>query len=51
VNYTNPYMPEYNGSPATKAYVDSINRTWTLSEYNAIQNKDPNVVYNITSLS
>jgi len=24
VNYTNPYMPEYNGSPATKAYVDAV---------------------------
>ena len=50
-NYTTPYMPTASYQPATKAYVDSINRTWTLSQYNAIQNKDPNVVYNITSLS
>ena len=54
VDYTNAYMPEYDWSPATKAYVDSINWVWTLSEYNALVNQwqiDPNKVYNITSLS
>lgn len=51
VDYTNPYMPIYAWSPATKAYVDSRNWVGTLSEYNAIVDKDPNVFYNITSLS
>ena len=51
VDYTNPYIPLYAWSPATKAYVDSRNWVWTLSEYNAIVDKDPNVFYNITSLS
>lgn len=32
VNYSTPYTPEYNGSPATKKYVDdSISNLWTAS--------------------
>ena len=50
-NYTTPYMPTAWYQPATKAYVDSINWTGTLSEYNALQSIDPDVVYNITSLT
>ena len=53
-NYVTPYMPTADYQPATKAYVDSINRTGTLSQYNALVNQwqiDPNKVYNITSLS
>ena len=49
--YTRAYMPTAWYQPATKAYVDSRNWVWTLSEYNAIVDKDPNVFYNITSLS
>ena len=50
-DYTTPYMPTAWYQPATKAYVDSRNWTWTLSQYNALQTIDPDVVYNITSLS
>ena len=43
VDYTNPYIPQYPWSPATKAYVDSVawwwswitnNTTWTTSTIN-----------------
>ena len=44
-------MPTQGYQPATKAYVDSRNWTGTLSQYNALQTIDPDVVYNITSLS
>lgn len=49
--YVNTYMPTQAYQPATKGYVDSRDWTWTLSEYNALQSIDPDVVYNITSLS
>ena len=49
--YTTPYMPTAPYQPTTKAYVDSRNWTWTLSEYNALTTIDPDVVYNITSLN
>lgn len=49
--YTTPYMPTAWYQPATKAYVDSRNWVWTLSEYNNLPSIDPNVFYNITSLS
>lgn len=35
-NYTTAYMPTQSYQPATKAYVDSINWTGTLSQYNAL---------------
>jgi hypothetical protein len=50
-DYTTPYMPTAPYQPTTKAYVDSRNWTWTLSEYNALTTIDPDVVYNITSLN
>lgn len=49
--YINAYMPTADYQPATKGYVDSRNWTGTLSQYNALQSIDPDVVYNITSLS
>ena len=49
--YTTPFMATQDYQPATKAYVDSRNWTWTLSQYNALTEIDPDVVYNITSLS
>lgn len=49
--YTTPYMPTAWYQPATKAYVDSRNWVGTLSEYNNLPSIDPNVFYNITSLS
>lgn len=49
--YTTPYMPTAPYQPTTKAYVDSRNWTWTLSQYNALTEIDPDVVYNITSLN
>ena len=49
--YTTPYMPTAWYQPTTKAYVDSRNWTWTLSQYNALTTIDPDVVYNITSLN
>lgn len=45
-----PFMAQYWWQPATKAYVDNRNWTWTLSQYNALTTIDPDVVYNITSL-
>ena len=50
-DYVNPYMPTAPYQPTTKAYVDSRNWTWTLSQYNALTTIDPDVVYNITSLN
>lgn len=49
--YSTPYMPTAWYQPATKAYVDSRNWVGTLSEYNNLPSIDPNVFYNITSLS
>ena len=49
--YVNAYMPTAPYQPTTKAYVDSRNWTWTLSQYNALTTIDPDVVYNITSLN
>ena len=49
-----PFIPQYWWQPTSKKYVDDVNWTWTLSEYNALVNQgqiDPNKVYNITSLS
>ena len=48
---SDPFMPTQDYQPTTKKYVDDVNWTWTLSEYNALQSIDPNKVYNITSLS
>ena len=50
-DYSTPFLPTFDYQPATKWYVDSRNRVGTLSEYNAIITKDPDVIYNITSLS
>ncbi len=49
--YTDPFMPTQDYQATSKKYVDSRNWTWTLSEYNALQSIDPDVIYNITSLS
>ena len=46
-NYTNSYQPLYNGSPATKKYVDDRNWVWTESQYNNLPSIDPTVIYNI----
>lgn len=48
MNYTNPYIPIYAGSPATKQYVDDRNRVGTQAQYNALTTIDPTVIYNIT---
>lgn len=50
-DYVTAFIPTYDYQPATKWYVDSINWTGTLTEYNNLQSIDPNVVYNITSLT
>ena len=49
VDYTNPYIPTYDGSPATKKYVDSRNRVWTQTEYNNLPSSKLTdwVIYNI----
>ena len=36
VNYTNPYVPQYPWSPATKDYVDSRNWVGTQAQYDAL---------------
>ena len=62
-NYSTPYTPIYNWSPATKKYVDdnawiqndttwttttvSAIRAWTEQEYNALQSHSASVIYHI----
>lgn len=49
-NYSEPYMPQYPGSPATKKYVDDKNWIWTQAEYNILEQSwqiQTWVIYNI----
>ena len=49
VNYTVPYTPQYNWSPATKKYVDDRNWIWTQAQYNLLPSSKLTdwVIYNI----
>lgn len=49
-DYSEPYMPQYPGSPATKKYVDDKNWIWTQAEYNILEQSwqiQAWVIYNI----
>lgn len=53
-NYTNPYMPQYPGSPATKKYVDDRNWIGTQAEYNELEQHwqiQTWVIYNIIPIA
>ena len=49
VDYTNPYIPQYPWSPATKKYVDDRNRVWTQTQYDNLPSSKLTdwVIYNI----